>query len=303
MIRNKASPIAQGYSQMEGVDYNKTFAPVACMESIRILLTLACHLKFKLYQMDIKTAFWNGLLKEYVYVAQPKGFIDPHFPDHVLYLKKALYGLKQAHRAWYDRLTQYLVSHRFIRAKADQSLFIKREDGELIVAQVYVNDINFGSTKDELAHSFSKLMQAEFEMSMIGELTHFLGLQIRQQDLGIFLSQFKYAKNLVKKFCLESASYVRTLMSPNVKLTVNLLSKSVDSSPYRSMISSLLYFTASRPDISYSVRVCARYQANPKESHMIALKRIIKYVKTTIDFGLWYSKNTNDVLAGYSDSD
>lgn len=146
-------------------------------------------------------------------------------------------------------------------------------------------------------------MQAEFEMSMIGELTHFLGLQIRQQDSSIFLSQSKYVKNLVKKFGLDSASSVRTPMSPNVKLTVDLLGKSVDSSLYRSMIGSLLYLTASRPDISYSVGVCARYQANPKESHMTALKRIIKYVKTTAELGVWYSKDTNGVLAGYSDAD
>ena len=129
--------------------------------------------------MDVKTTFLNGLLKEDVYVIQPKGFIDLHFLDHVLYLKKALYGLKQTSRAWYDWLTQYLVSHGFTRGKADQTLFIKREDGELIVAQVYVDDIIFGSTKDELAHSFSKLMQAKFEMSLIGELTHFFGFQIR----------------------------------------------------------------------------------------------------------------------------
>ena len=147
---------------MEGVNYDETFALVARMESIRILLALACHLRFKLYQMDMKIDFLNGLLKEDVYVAQPKGFIDPHFPDHVLYLKKALYGLKQVLRAWYDQLTQYLVSHGFIRGKVDQTLFIKREDDELIVAQVYVDDIIFGSTKDELAHTFLKLMQTEF---------------------------------------------------------------------------------------------------------------------------------------------
>ena len=141
-------------------------------------------------------------------MAQPKGFIDPQFPDHVLYLKKELYGLKQAHKAWYDRLTQYLVSHGFTSGKAYQILFIKKEDGELIVAQVYVDDIIFGLIKDELAHSFSKLMQVEFEISMIGKLTHFLGLQIRQQDSGIFLLQSKYAKNLVKKFSLEFASSV-----------------------------------------------------------------------------------------------
>ena len=173
----------------------------------------------------------------------------------------------------------------------------------MIVTQVYVGDIIFRSTKDELAYSFSKLMQGEFKMSMIGKLTHFLSLQIRQQDSGIFLSQSKYAKNLVKKFGLEFASSVRTPMSPNVKLTVDLLGKRVDSSLYRSMISSLLYLTTNRPDISYSVGMCARYQDNPKESHMIALKRIIKYVKTTADFGVWYSKDINDVIAGYSNAD
>ena len=139
-------------------------------------------------------------------------------------------------------------------------------------------------------------------MSMIREITHFLGLQICQHESCIFLSQSKYAKNLVKKFGLESASSVRTPMSPNVKLTINLLGKSVDSSLYRSMIGSLLYLTASRPDISYSVGVCARDQANPKESHMIALKRIIKYVKTIANFGVWYSMDTKSILARYSDA-
>ena len=145
------------------------------------------------------------------------------------------------------------MSHRFIRGKADQTLFIKKEDGELIVAQVYVDDIIFGSTKDEVAHGFLKLMEANFEMRMIGELTHFFKLQIHQQDSSILLSQSKYAKNLVKKFGLESDSSVRTPMSLNVKFTVDLLGKSVDSSLYRSMIGSFLYLTASRPDISYSV--------------------------------------------------
>ena len=148
------------------------------------------------------------------------------------------------------------MSYGFTRGKADQNLFIKREDDELIVAQVYVDDIIFGSTKDKLAHGFSKLMQAEFEMSMIGELTHFLGLQICQQDSGIFLSQSKYTKNLVKKFGLESASSIRTPISPNDKLTVDLLGKSVNPSLYRSMIGSLLYLTASRPNITYSEGVC-----------------------------------------------
>ena len=196
-----------------------------------------------------------------------------------------------------------MVSHGFTRRKADQTLFIKKEDDKLTVAQIYVNDIIFGSTKDELAHNFSKLMQAKFKMSMIGELNHFLRLQIHQQESGIFLSQSKYAKNLVKKFGLKSTSSVRTPISPNVKFIVDLLGKNVDSFIYRSMIGGLLYLTASKPNISYSVGVCAKYQANLKEYHMITLKRIIKYVKSTADFGVWYSKDTNDVLAGYFNAD
>ena len=134
MICNKAHLVAQEYSQVEGVDFDESFAHIARMESIRVLLALAYHLKFKLYQMDVKAAFLNGFLKEDVYVAQPKGFIDPHFLDHVLYLKKSLYGLKQAPRAWYNRLPQHLVSHGFTRGRADQTLFIKKENGKLIVA-------------------------------------------------------------------------------------------------------------------------------------------------------------------------
>ena len=195
-----------------------------------------------------------------------------------------------------------MVLHGLTRGQGNQTLFIKKENGELIVARVYVDDIIFGSTKDELAHNFFKLMQAKFEMSMIGELNHFLGLQVRQQESGIFISQSKYAKNLVKKFGLESANSVRTPMSLNVKLTVDFLGKSVDSSLYKSMIGSLLYLIASKLDISYSVGVCARYQTNPKKSHMIALKRIIKYIKSTANFSVWYSMDTNDVSAGHSNA-
>ena len=188
VIRNKVRFVAQGYTQVKGVDFDETFAPVAHVESIRVLLALADHLKFKLYQMDVKSVFLNGFLKKEVYAAQPKGFIDPHFPDHMLYLNKALYRLKQAPRAWYDRLTEYLVLNDFIRGQADRTLFIKKVDGELVVAQVYVDDIIFGPTKDDLAHSFSSMMQNEFEISMIGELNYFLGLQIHQSDSGIHLS-------------------------------------------------------------------------------------------------------------------
>ena len=176
---NKSRLVAQGYTQVEGVDFDESFAPVARLESIWILLSIACIRNLKLYQMDVKNAFLNGILHEEVFVKQPKGFQDPHFLDHVLRLKKALYGLKQAPRAWYDCLTSYLLDHGFQRGQADQILFVKRDEKSFLVAQVYVNDIMFGSSIDALVQEFSEEMKKEFEMSMVEELNYFLGLQVK----------------------------------------------------------------------------------------------------------------------------
>ena len=174
VIRNKSRFVAQEYTQMEGIDFNETFAPVARLESIRILLAIASHLNFKLYQMDVKNAFLNGMLQEEVYVEQLKVFVDPHRPDDVYKLKITLYGLKQAPRAWYDRLTTYLTVHGFKRVSANTNLFIKKDKNSFIVTQIYVDDIVFGATNNSLAHSFADEMKAMFEMSMVGELTYFL---------------------------------------------------------------------------------------------------------------------------------
>ncbi|CAL9000091.1 unnamed protein product, partial [Prunus brigantina] len=260
-------------------------------------------MNFKLYQMDVKTAFLNGIINEEVYCEQPKGFEDIDHSDHVYKLKKALYGLKQAPRAWYERLSSFLLSEGFIRGSADKTLFVKTCLSDRIIAQVYVDDIVFGATSEKLVHEFTKLMESEFEMSMVGELTYFLGLQVNQSDDGIFICQSKYAKDLVKKFGLDTSKKARTPMCSKVKICADLDGDSVDQKSYRSMIGSLLYLTASRPDIAFNVGICARFQANPKESHHKAVKRIIKYVNSTTDFGLWYSKQDNTALLGYCDSD
>jgi hypothetical protein len=247
--------------------------------------------------MDVKSAFLNGVLQEEVYVEQPKGFQDPHHPHHVYKLKKALYGLKQAPRAWYERLTTYLLAKGFTRGQANRTLFIRQQGTHKLIAQIYVDDIIFGATLDSLAHEFSEEMKQEFEMN------YFLGLEVKQTVEGIFISQSKYARDLVKRFGLDGKSHARTPMSTSVKISSDLAGKSVDPSLYRSMIGSLLYLTASRPDIAFSVGVCARFQANPKESHLTAVKRIIKYVNDTLSYGIWYSRETNLVVAGYSDAD
>ena len=160
---------------MEGIDFDETFAPVARLESIRILLAITSHLNFDLYQMDVKSAFLNGILQEEVYVEQPKGFVDPHKSDDVYMLKRALYGLKQAPRACYYRLTAYLTKHGFKRGFANTTLFIRKNKNYFVVAQIYVDDIIFGATNDSLAQSFADEMKTMFEISMVGELTYFLG--------------------------------------------------------------------------------------------------------------------------------
>ncbi|GJX39534.1 retrovirus-related pol polyprotein from transposon TNT 1-94 [Tanacetum coccineum] len=301
--RNKARLVSQGYNQQEGIDYDETYAPVARLESIRILLAYACALDFKLFQMDVKSAFLNGFINEEVYVAQPPGFIDFEKPDHVYKLKKALYGLKQAPKAWYDRLKAFLIKHEYKMGMVDNTLFTKKKSSNLIIVQIYVDDIIFGSTCQDMCDEFAKIMHDEFEMSMMGELNFFLGLQIKQMEDGIFFNQSKYIKEMLKKFGLEDSKPIKTPMSSDTKLTKDEECESVDSTKYRGMIGSLLYLTASRPDIMFSVCLCARFQEALKTSHLEVVKRIFQYIKDTMHLGSWYPKGTSIETIVYADSD
>ncbi|GJW78065.1 retrovirus-related pol polyprotein from transposon TNT 1-94 [Tanacetum coccineum] len=301
--RNKARLVAQGYNQQEGIDYDETYASVARLESIRILLAIAYANDFKLYQMDVKSAFLNGFINEEVYVAQPPGFIDFQKPNYVYKLKKALYGLKQAPKAWYDRLKAFLIKHEYSMGMVDNTLFTKKSKSHLIIVQIYVDDIIFGSTSQNLCDDFAKIMHDEFEMSMMGELNFFLGLQIKQMEDGIFFNQSKYIKEMLKKFGLEDSKPTKTPMSTEIKLSKDDEADSVDSSKYRGMIGSLLYLTASRPDIMFSVCLCARFQENPKTTHLEAVKRIFRYIRGTSHLGLWYPKGTRIETVVYADSD
>ncbi|GJS43031.1 putative ribonuclease H-like domain-containing protein [Tanacetum coccineum] len=200
VIRNKARLVAQGYTQEEGIDYDEVFAPVARIEAIRLFLAYASFKDFVVYQMDVKSVFLYGKIEEEVYVCQPPGFEDLDFPDRVYKVEKALYGLHQAPRAWYETLSTYLLDNGFQRGKIDKTLFIKRHKGDILLVQVYVDDIIFGSTKKELCIAFKKLMHEKFQMSSMGELTFFLGLQVKQKKDGIFISQDKYVEEILKKF-------------------------------------------------------------------------------------------------------
>lgn len=233
IIRNKARLVAKGYNQEEGIDYEETYAPVARLEAIRMLLAYASIMNFKLYQMDVKSAFLNGLIQEEVYVEQPPGFEISDKPNHVYKLQKALYGLKQAPRAWYERLSNFLLEKEFSRGKVDTTLFIKRRHNDILLVQIYVDDIIFGSTNDSLCKEFSLDMQSEFEMSMMGELKYFLGLQIKQTQEGIFINQSKYCKELIKRFGMDSAKHMSTPMSTNCYLDKDESGQSIDIKQYR----------------------------------------------------------------------
>ncbi|GJW47238.1 putative ribonuclease H-like domain-containing protein [Tanacetum coccineum] len=303
VVRNKARLVAQGHRQEESIDYDEVFAPVARIEAIRIFLAFASYMGFIVYQMDVKSAFLYGTIDEEVYVTQPPGFIDPMYPKKVYKVVKALYGLHQAPRAWYATLSTFLLQNRYKRGAIDKTLFIKKDKKNIILVQVYVDDIFFGSTKKSWCDEFKALMKSKFQMSSMGELTFFLGLQVKQKEDGIFISQDKYVAKILKKFDFMNVKTASTLIETQRPLTKDTEATDVDVHLYRSMIGSLMYLTASRPDIMFAVCNCSRFQVTPKTSHLNAVKRIFRYLKGKSNLGLWYPRVSPFDLEAYSDSD
>ncbi|GJW52738.1 putative ribonuclease H-like domain-containing protein [Tanacetum coccineum] len=303
VVRNKARLVAQGHRQEEGIDYDEVFAPVARIEAIRLFLAFASFMGFIVYQMDVKSAFLYGTIDEEVYVSQPPGFVDPDHPKKVYKVVKALYGLHQAPRAWYATLSTFLKTHGYRRGTIDKTLFIKKDKKDIMLVQVYVDDIIFGSTRKSWCDEFEALMKGRFQMSSMGELIFFLGLQVKQKTDGIFISQDKYVADMLTKFDLASVKTAITPMETKMALTKDEEADDVDVHLYRSMIGSLMYLTASRPDIMFAVCACSRFQVTPKTSHLNAVKRIFKYLKGKPNLGLWYPRESPFDLEAYSGSD
>jgi hypothetical protein len=215
VTRNKVQPVAKGYSQVEGLDFDETYAPVARLKSIRILVAYATYRGFKLYQMDVKSAFLNGPIKDKVYAKQPPGFEDNEYPSDVHKLSKSLYGLKQAPRAWYECLRNFLITNDFKVGKADPTLFTKTIAKDLFICQIYVDDIIFVSTNKLSCEEFSRIMIQKFKMSLMGELKYFLVFQIKQLQEGTFICQTKYIQDILKKFGMKNAKPIKTPMGTN----------------------------------------------------------------------------------------
>ncbi|GJV50239.1 retrovirus-related pol polyprotein from transposon TNT 1-94 [Tanacetum coccineum] len=206
-IQETQSPIiseAKGYRQEEGIDFEESFTPVARIEAIRIFIVNATNKNMTIYQMDVKTALLNYELHEEVYISQLEGFVDPNNPTHVYKLKKALYGLKQAPRMWYDMFSSFLLSQKFSKGDVDPTLFTKKEGKDILMVQIYVDDIIFASTDPSLCDIFADKMSFKFKMSMMSKMSFFLGLQISQSPRGIFINQTKYALEILKKYGMDS---------------------------------------------------------------------------------------------------
>ncbi|KAL0375034.1 UNVERIFIED_CONTAM: Retrovirus-related Pol polyprotein from transposon RE1 [Sesamum radiatum] len=261
--KHKARLVAKGYSQLPGIDYTETFAPVARLDTIRALVAIAANKKWKIYQMDVKSAFLNGYIDEEIYVEQPQGFIAKGYEEKVLRLKKALYGLKQAPRAWYSRIDNYFMDRGFRRSLSEPTLYVKRQ-----------------GNNEKMIHDFKEDMMKTFEMSDLGLMHFFLGIEINQEKEGIFICQKKYTETLLKKYKMESCKTVTTPLVTGEKYKKEDGSEKVDGSIYRSLIGSLLYLTATRPDI-------------------IRHKSTIKIHAESEPSTLWSSKKDSKILARY----
>nr|GEU48420.1 hypothetical protein [Tanacetum cinerariifolium] len=260
------------YAQEEGIDFEESFALVARLEAVRIFIAYVAHKYFPIYQMEVKTEFLNGPLKVEVYVAQPEMFVDPDHPEKVYRLRKALYGLKQAPMAWYDELSKLLTSKGFTKDTIDPTLFTIRYEEDILLVQIYIDDIIFE-------------------------------LQIHQSSYGIFINQAKYSLEILHKHDMEKGQSIGTPMATKPKLDADLSGNPVDQTNYRSKIGSLMYLTSSRPDIVQAVCYCARYQTRPTEKHLEEVKRIFRYLRGTINMGLWYPKGSSFGLTAFSDAD
>jgi hypothetical protein len=257
---------------VEDLDFGETFAPVTHLEAIRILLAFATFKKFKLYQMDVKNAFLNGVIQEEVYVRQPLGFENPKYPHRVYKLSNILYGLKQAPRAWYARFKMFLLEHGYVMGSVDRTLFTLNHDTDFLLVQIYVDDIIFGGSSHNLVSRFQEMMENEFQMFIMGELTFFLGIQVKQMKECVFIHQAKYTKDLMKKFNMAEPKPVSISMSMAAALDPDENGDAVDQRKYRSMISSLLYLTATRSDIQFAGCLCARFQASPRSSYQTTVQ-------------------------------
>lgn len=301
--RYKARLVVKGYSQDPGVDFTDTFAPVARLDTIRAILALAAHKGWLVFQLDVKSAFLNGDLKEEIFIDQPDGFVKKNAESKVYLLKKALYGLKQAPRAWYSKLDDYLLKLGFEKSITEPTLYVVKKNEEVLIISVYVDDLLVTGSSLSMVNQFKVKMLQIFEMNDLGKMSYFLGMEVQQTNSGIFIHQKKYSFEILKKFCMHNYKSIAVPLALGSKFMKDDGAAKIDCSIYRSLIGSLLYLYATRPDIVFCVSLLSRFMQSPSEIHLRGAKRILRYIGGTSDYGVKFARVTAVKLLGFSDSD
>ena len=296
--------MAKGYSQKYGVDYTEVFAPVARMDTVRMIIALAAHKNWRISQLDVKSAFLHGKLSEDVYVEQPKGYEKKGGEFLVYKLHKALYGLKQAPRAWFSRIEAHFIGEGFQSCESEQTLFTRRsQEGKIIIVSIYVDDLIFTRNDEAMLSEFKNSMLREFDMSDLGRMRFFLGIEVLQQSDGIYICQRRYALEVLKRFGMMESNSVGNPIVPGAKISRDENGITVDETHYKQLVGSLMYLTATRPDMMFVICLISRYMAKPMDLHLQVAKRALRYLKGTVNYGIHYKKGEDGKLLAFTDSD
>ncbi|GJR20593.1 ribonuclease H-like domain-containing protein [Tanacetum coccineum] len=302
LSRYKARLVANGRSQQQGIDFDETFSPVVKPATIRTVLSLAVTRDWPIHQLDVKNAFLHGQLSETVYMHQPPGFVDSAHPDYVCHLQRSLYGLKQAPRAWFQRFASFITRVGFQHSKTDTSLFVYHMGSDVAYLLLYVDDIILTASSTALLQRIITLLHSEFAMTDLGSLNYFLGVSAQRSKSGLFLSQSKFAEEILERAHMQHCNPCKTPVDTESKLGSDGDPVS-DPTLYRSLAGALQYLTFTRPDISYAVQQICLYMHDPRDPHFTALKRILRYVRGTIDHGLQLYVSSTSQLTAYTDAD